>query len=59
MGKMKYFRFENTSRDLQECYDALLEKDLDELSESEKQYAKKLIKMCKDIADDFFTCEKN
>lgn len=56
---MKYFRFENTSRDLQECYDALLEKDLDELSESEKKYAKKLIKICKDIADDFFTCEKN
>ena len=59
MGKMKYFMFENTSRDLQECYDALLEKDLDELSESEKKYAKKLIKICKDIADDFFTCEKN
>jgi len=59
MGKMKYFRFENTYRDLQGCYDALVEKDLDELSESEKQYAKKLIKMCKDIADDFFKDEKN
>lgn len=54
---MSYCRFENTYGDLQDCYDALSEKDLDELSESEKKYAKKLIKMCRDIADDFLDDE--
>jgi phage host-nuclease inhibitor protein Gam len=54
---MSYCRFENTYGDLQDCYDALAEKDLDELSESEKKYAKKLIKMCRDIADDFLDDE--
>lgn len=50
---MSYCRFENTYVDLQDCYDSLREKSLDELSETEKKYAKKLIKMCKDIADNF------
>ena len=50
---MSYCRFINTYGDLQECYDALGEKSLDELSETEKKYAKRLIKMCRDIADDF------
>jgi len=54
MGNMNYCRFENTYGDLQDCYNALAEEDLDELSESEKKYAKKLIKMCRNIADDFF-----
>lgn len=53
MGNMSYCRFKNTYKDLQDCYDALAEKDLDELYESEKKYAKKLIKMCRNIADDF------
>lgn len=53
MGNMSYCRFENTYSDLQDCYDALGEKSLDELSESEKKYAQRLIKMCKDIAADF------
>jgi phage host-nuclease inhibitor protein Gam len=53
MGNMSYCRFENTYGDLQDCYDALAEKSLDELSETEKKYAIKLIKMCRDIANDF------
>lgn len=57
MGNMSYCRFENTYRDLQDCYDTLGEKSLDELSETEKKYAKKLIKMCRDIADDFLDDE--
>jgi TfoX/Sxy family transcriptional regulator of competence genes len=57
MGNMSYCRFENTYEDLQDCYDALGEKSLDELSETEKKYAKKLIKMCRDIADDFLDDE--
>lgn len=53
MGNMSYCRFENTCEDLQDCYDALAEKDISELSKSEQIYAKKLIKMCRNIADDF------
>lgn len=53
MGNMSYCRFENTYNDLQDCYEALGEKTLDELSESEKKYAKKLIQMCKEISDVF------
>tara|TARA_S200002703_G_scaffold107470_1_gene93358 strand:+ start:185 stop:385 length:201 start_codon:yes stop_codon:yes gene_type:complete len=57
MGNMSYCRFQNTYRDLQDCYDALGEKSLDELSETEKKYAKKLIKMCRNIAEDFLDDE--
>lgn len=53
MGNMSYCRFENTYGDLQDCYDVLVEKSLDELSKTEKKYAIKLIKMCREIADDF------
>jgi len=53
MGNMSYCRFENTFNDLQDCYEALGENSLDELSETEKKYAIKLIKMCRNIADDF------
>ena len=53
MPNMSYCRFQNTCGDLQDCFDALGEKELDELSESERKYALKLIKMCRDIADDF------
>ena len=50
---MSYCKFENTYHDLQDCQDALNEESLDELSETEKKYALKLIRMCKNIADDF------
>lgn len=51
---MHYCRFENTYEDLQECYTALIEEGLDSFSETEKKYAKKLIEMCKYIAEDFY-----
>lgn len=54
MANMSYCRFKNTYQDLQDCYDALCEKSLDELSPSEKNYAKRLIKLCRDIADGLF-----
>lgn len=57
MGNMSYCRFENTYGELQDCYGALGKKSLDELSKTEKKYAKKLIKMCRDIADDFLDDE--
>jgi len=53
MANMSYCRFENTFRDLLECYDFLSYNDIDELSESEKKYALKLIKLCSDISEDF------
>lgn len=59
MGNMSYCRFENTYQDLQDCYDALVEKSLDELSETEKKYAIKLIEMCQDISNDFFEETQN
>ena len=56
---MSYCRFENTFADLQDCYEALRESELDELSETERKYAEKLIKLCKKIADNFGTDESN
>jgi len=53
MGNMSYCRFENTYSDLKDCYNALTEKSLDELSESEMEYAKRLINLCRNIVDDF------
>ena len=53
MGNMSYRRFENTYKDLQDCYEALQDKDISELSESEQKYAIKLIKLCKKILVDF------
>lgn len=53
MGNMSYCRFENTYQDLQDCYEALADKQIDELSEREQKYAKRLIKLCSEIAFDF------
>lgn len=53
MGNMSYCRFENTYKDLQDCYEALGSWEEKELSKSEERYKKYLIKMCKDIADEF------
>ena len=53
MGNMPYCRFENTVNDLNDCYIALGEKRFDELSDTEKEYALRLVRMCKNIADDF------
>ena len=53
MGNMSYCRFENTFYDLDDCYTALGEKTFDELSDREKKYALRLVRMCRNIADDF------
>ena len=50
---MSYCRFENTFYDLNDCYTALGEKTFEELSETEKKYALSLVRVCKNIADDF------
>jgi len=46
MSNMSYCRFENTYRDLVDCYENLLDSDL---SEREKMFRQKLIKVCQDI----------
>ena len=53
MANMSYCRFENTQRDLIDCKDALWETGIEDLSDSEKRYAEHLIKLCREIADDF------
>ena len=52
MANMSYCRFENTYRDLRDCYEAM-GNGTDDLSETEKKYFEKLVKLCKEVADDF------
>jgi hypothetical protein len=58
MANMNHCRFENTYRDLQDCYDVLLEagsiKEVEEnANPHEKKYIIKLVELCKDIVADF------
>ena len=54
MANMSYCRFENTLSDLQDCNDALCDVNtLDRFSESERRAAERLIRLCREIADDF------
>ncbi len=49
MTNMSYCRFENTFRDLQDCYQSMFDGGL---SDSEQKYRQLLIDMCKDIIND-------
>ena len=50
MPNMSYCQFENTYRDLQQCY---ADMDDTDLSDSEKKYRKFLIDLCKEIAEEY------
>ena len=50
MANLSYCRFRNTLSDLQDCYDNM---DNDIESSEEKIARLRLIKMCKEIADDY------
>ena len=50
MPNMSYCQFENTFPDLRDCYEDMNRNDL---SESEKRYRLKLIKLCIEIADEY------
>lgn len=52
---MSYCRFENTYKDLEDCYYSLTSKPFSDLSEIEKRYRNELVSLCKDIADEFET----
>ena len=54
MSNESYCRFENTLEDLEDCYHALANEDMDKLSKSEKKAKNMLIKMCFDISADFY-----
>lgn len=54
MANMGYCRFENTHSDFEDCFEKLGEiNSLDELSDSEKDYAEQLIARAVDMAQDF------
>jgi hypothetical protein len=55
MSNMKYCMFENTYNDLQDCYERLCDEGIDAIIEDASQYEapyiKKLIKLCTQIAE--------
>lgn len=56
---MNYCRFENTLKDLKDCYNALANEGIESLSESEQKCAEELISLCEDIAYDFGDIEED
>lgn len=57
MANMGYCRFRNTLNDLRDCQNALNELgDFEkELSEDEAKAAKKLLAVCRELADDYLS----
>ena len=53
MGHMSYCRMENTFNDLSDCYGALRDDGVEELSNSEKKYAERLFELCKEFVEEF------
>jgi len=54
MANMSYCRFENTYRDLQDCYNDLCEDCEKELSSDYEERARKnLLELCQQIAEEF------
>ena len=51
MSNMSYCRFENTAKDLQDCWYAWTDVPDDELSEYELAGKRRIIKIAKEIAD--------
>lgn len=49
MANMSYCRFENTLADLKDCWDAWND---DDLNETEEKAKKRLLALCKTIAED-------
>jgi hypothetical protein len=50
MANMSYCRFENTFKDLYECYNAVTNMDsekYEDLSESEQSYLESMVELCK------------
>lgn len=56
MGNMSYCRFENTLRDLQDCYSAM--RDGLELSDSEQRSFIRMVNLCREITDMYEGCSE-
>ena len=56
MGNMSYCRFENTLRDLQDCYRAM--RDGLELSDSEQRSFIRMVNLCREITDMYEGCSE-
>lgn len=50
MSNMSYCRFENTYKDLRDCYKNMANPE----SEDEKIFRKELVELCKMIADSYY-----
>lgn len=55
MPNMSYCRFQNTLKDLRDCYEHMYDSDMNDadLSDEEKAAAVRLVKLCKRIAEEF------
>ncbi len=53
MSNMSYCRFENTLRDLRDCYDALHDGEKPS-SEGERRALNRLLETCSDMVADFW-----
>ena len=53
MANMSYCRFRNTLADLRDCYNALDDEGIENLSHEEKRAAIKLIQTCEELAEVF------
>jgi len=53
---MSYCRFENTLRDLADCEEHLND-NVEDLSESEQRARQRLIEMCSDITENYFSLD--
>ena len=49
MANMSYCRFENTSRDLRDCLDAIENEEINDLSSYEKDGLESLLEYCETI----------
>jgi len=49
MANMTYCRFQNTLKDLQDCFDALNDEPIDELSGDELASAKDMLLLCEEF----------
>jgi hypothetical protein len=48
MANMSYCRFENTSRDLQDCLDAMAEREINDMSDYEKRAFESMREQCEE-----------
>ena len=53
MSNMSYCRFRNTLDDLRDCYDEMAFEDTSDLSAEEDKAMRCLIRLCRDIAQEF------